>query len=555
MISTQTIRFKQPARKCLVWLLTFAVCFFNSGCGGGGGLTLLSGVGSGGTGSAVGTIVGFGSVIVDGQRIDDTSAVLEVESEPGSPNRAGIDELYAKLGQQAFITTDVTISSASSIQIHPAVIGEVDSIDLSGGKIVVAGQDILFNTTATHGAPTILDGYEQLSDISVGDQVLVHGHLQYASAVAATQVQAARIELQPPGVVQVRVTGTVAKLDSNAMQFYVGSLLVKYNSTVTMLPNGATLSNGQSVVVWSANTVSNGQLQAQIISTAVDSLAGMPVRVGGLISGCGSTACAGVFKVDGLTVDPSSASITGGTTAQFIDGQYAAVVGTADPQTGIIKATSVVLRSSDAIDTTLYGAVFDPVSGSTFLIHGVPVMVSANTAVSSGCAITEGQAVQVTGSISGNRVTAQNISCISSLEGLTVDLRGVVSSLNLSANNFHLSNALETVPVNLANATFIDGTSSSLTNGGYVVVSGKVKNGTLAAKQVRIAPAPVASQFEMEGIAYAVKGTTSFKINGLVISFKPSAVVGGTLMNGHRVRVQFTANSNGAYQAVLVTIL
>ena len=556
MIAMQTCRSKQISRKCIVWLFTFAVCFFNSGCGGGGaGLTIISGVGSGGTGAAVGTIAGFGSVIVDGQRIDDESALLEVESKPGSPNRAGIDEFEAKLGQQANIATDVNISSASSIQIHPVVIGEVDSIDISGGKIVVAGQSVLFNTTSTHGAPTVLAGFQQMSDISLGDHILVHGHLQYVNTSSNPQVQAARIELQPPGVVEVRVTGIVTKLDSNAMQFYLGSLLVKYDSTVTMLPNNTTLANGQSVVVWSANTVSNGQLQAQIISTAADSIAGLTVRAGGLISGCGTTtACTGVFKVDGFTVDPSSATITGGTSAQLIDGQYAAIVGTADPQTSIIKATSVALRSSNAIDTTLYGTVFDPVNASNFLIRGVPVMVSANTIVSSGCAIAEGQAVQVTGSVSGNRVSAQNISCISSLEGLTVNLRGTISSLNKSTNSFLLSNALESVQVKFANTTFIDGTSANLANGGYVVVSGKVNSGTLVAKTLRIASAPVASQFETEGIAYAVNGTTSFKINGLVVNYNSNAVV-GTLKNGHRVRVQFTANSNGTYQAVLVTIL
>jgi len=550
MNSVQTGR-SQRMRIGIVWLFSFAICLFNSGCGGGGGgLTIISGVGSGGTGSAVGTIGGFGSVIVDGQRIDDESALLEVESQPGSPNRAGIDETEAKLGQQAMIATDVTSSVASSVKIQPAVIGAVDSIDLAGNKIVIAGQNILLNATATHGAPTVFDGYELLSDISIGDQILVYGHINPTTS----QIQAARIESQPPGVVQVRVTGTVSGL--NSTQFNVGALIVKFDSTVTMLPNGATLANGQSVVVWSGNTVSNGQLQAQIISTVTDTIAGLPIRVGGLISGCGTTtACTGTFKVDGFTVDTSAASITGGTSAQFIDGQYVAIVGTADPQSSVIKATSVALRSTSTIDVTLYGAVFDPVNTSAFLMHGVPVIVTANTAVHSGCLIAEGQAVQITGSITRNQVTAQNISCLSSLEGLTVTLRGVVSNLNNPANSFQLTNVLDTVLVKFDKATFVDGTSSSLINGGYVVVNGKVRNGTLVAKNVRIAPAPVASQFETEGIAYALNGTTSFKINGLLINFNSNVVVGGTLQNGHRVRVQFTRNSNGVYQAVLVTIL
>ena len=548
----------QPSLKLTVWTLAVALCFFSSGCGVGAGAAIASsGVGSGGTGAVADTIIGFGSVIVAGQRIDDESALLEVESEPGSPNRAGVDEIEAKLGQQAFITTDSANSIASDIKIRPAVIGVVESIDLAGGKIVVAGQSIIFNTSAAHGAPTVLGGYEQLSDISPGDHVLVHGHLQYVNTTGTYQIQATRIELQPPGVQQVRVTGTIASLDSNAMRFYVGALLVKYDSTATLLPNGATLANGQSVVVWSANTVSYGQLLAQIISTSADqTIAGFPVRVGGLISGCGTTVCTGLFKLDGLTIDSSLATISGGTTAQLINGQYANVVGTADSQTSNIRATSIVLRSNNDIDATLYGTILDPVSGTSFLLHGTPVMISSNTAINSGCSITEGQAVKVTGSVSGNRVNAQNISCISSLEGLMVNLRGSVSSLNLSSKSFRLNNALETVTVKFTNATtFIDGTSSSLTDGGYVVVKGKVSNGILTAKTVRIAPAPVALQYETEGIAYAVTGTTSFKINGVLINFVSNVVVGGTLKNGHHVRVQFAANTNGGFQAVLINIL
>lgn len=558
MFISHSFGLEQLSRKLIVWPLAFTLCVFSSGCGVGAGSVIASGgVGSGGTGAAEGTIIGFGSVIVDGQEIDDASASLEVESKPGSPNRAGIDTTETRLGQQAFISTDTAFTVATDIKIRPPVIGVVESVDLVAGKIVVAGQNVIINSTPTHGAPTVFGGYEQLSDILPGDQVLVHGHLHYVNAGATYQIQATRIELQRPGVVQVRVTGTVTNLNSIAMQFNLGALLVKYDSSVTMLPAGATLANGKSLVVWSTNLVSSGQLQAQIISTVADPMAGLPVRIGGLISGCGTTACTGVINVDSFTVDPSSASITGGTSTQFIDGQYVAIVGTADSQTGIIKATSITLRSNNASDFTAYGTIFDPVGTTTFLLHGVPIVATLNTVNNSSCSYTEGQPVRITGLITGNRVTAQNINCLSSLEGLTVVLRGAVSNLDLSANSFQLSNAvaLDTVKVNFATATFLDGTSSSLSDGGYVVVSGKVTNGTLAAKRVRITSAPVSSQLETEGIAYAVIGSISFKINGVAINYNSNAVVGGTLENGRRVRVQFISGPNSTYQATKVTIL
>ena len=61
----------------LRWLASALAASLLIACG--GGIDLAGGVGSGGSGLAEGTITGFGSVIVDGTRYDDSAAQVLVE--------------------------------------------------------------------------------------------------------------------------------------------------------------------------------------------------------------------------------------------------------------------------------------------------------------------------------------------------------------------------------------------------------------------------------------------------------------------------------------------
>ncbi|MEI8159244.1 MAG: hypothetical protein WCH60_20475, partial [Burkholderiales bacterium] len=66
----------QVLRLVIVWL----TILFLFACGGG---ISVSGVGSGGSGIAQGSVTGFGSVIVNGVEYDDSSAVSQSEDATG----------------------------------------------------------------------------------------------------------------------------------------------------------------------------------------------------------------------------------------------------------------------------------------------------------------------------------------------------------------------------------------------------------------------------------------------------------------------------------------
>src|SRR5665213_2200716 len=116
------------------------------GCGGGSD---PAGPSSGGTGSATvssfaaGPISGFGSIIVNGVRFDDSTAV--VSDDDGSPGTTG----SLKLGMTAevhggAISDDGTgpRAKASEIVFGAALVGPVASIDATAKTLVVLGQTV-----------------------------------------------------------------------------------------------------------------------------------------------------------------------------------------------------------------------------------------------------------------------------------------------------------------------------------------------------------------------------------------------------------------------------
>ena len=80
----------------LATLAVAAAAAFAAACGGDGS---DAGVGTGGSGYAVGTVTGFGSVIVDGTAWNDNAARVQVEVSPA----AGTVTTTAKLGQRVLV--------------------------------------------------------------------------------------------------------------------------------------------------------------------------------------------------------------------------------------------------------------------------------------------------------------------------------------------------------------------------------------------------------------------------------------------------------------------
>jgi Domain of unknown function (DUF5666) len=139
--------------------LVAMVCLALTACGGGGGPS-ASAPGTGGTGSfTTGPISGFGSVIINGVRYDDSSPSLRVQTEDDDSSdddkgSLGRDDL--KLGMitqveggtvtAATTTGGLATATASTISLSNELKGPVSSIDAVGNNLTMLQQTIRVNT-------------------------------------------------------------------------------------------------------------------------------------------------------------------------------------------------------------------------------------------------------------------------------------------------------------------------------------------------------------------------------------------------------------------------
>jgi hypothetical protein len=321
-------RGSHAARYCgrALWL-AFVVMV---GCGGG-----VDSGGTGGASFASGPITGFGSVIVNGVRFDDTNAT--VSDDEGAPRNR--DEL--RLGMTAeirgsAITTDTTgsnVSTASSIAFGSEILGKIDSIPPAGNQIVVLGQIVDINAATVFDDLSVSGG---LPALRPNDVVEV-----YALFDAATShYTATRIERKGTTVAAYRLRGLVSNLDPTAKTFNIGSETISYFGFAGQAP--AALANGNflRVRLQTAKDV-NGVWLVAALKDGVQKPRDMDeVRLEGLISTFTSPT---QFSVNGVAVDASGANPPAG----LGRGVRVEVEGTAGG--GVLVARKVQVKTPDDV--------------------------------------------------------------------------------------------------------------------------------------------------------------------------------------------------------------
>ncbi|MEO5881926.1 MAG: DUF5666 domain-containing protein [Caldimonas sp.] len=328
------LRRPASARHLVVQLAAAAVLL--AGCGGGGS----AGPSSGGTGAgpssfAAGPITGFGSIIVNGVRYDDSSAL--VLDDDG--NRSSREAL--KLGMGVEVHGGGTSddgkgprADAREIRHGAEILGPVSVVDASARTLVVLGQTVrVLDTTVID--ERLVGG---LAAITVGAVLEVHGTLDAASNVyIATR-------LQPSTAAQgFRIRGIVANLDAVARTFAIGGAMISYAG---IAPVPAALANGSRVKVRLQTTPVGGLW----IATRLDDGSQRPddaneVELKGTITALTSLTS---FSVNGIPVDASNAVFKEGSAALAL-GVQVEVKGSA--VNGVVVATRVAVEREGKHDT------------------------------------------------------------------------------------------------------------------------------------------------------------------------------------------------------------
>jgi hypothetical protein len=454
-------------------------------CGGGDGV-----IGSGGTGSplgvAVGTVNGFGSVVVDGQSFDDRSATVVTEVAPGVDANA-----EARLGDRVAVEYE-TPGIARVVRVEAALVARIDSVTMPG-RFSVLGQVVAVNTDGALGPVTQFGGgYLQSADLRAGDAVEVHGLIVLQGG--GVQIHATRVDKLAALPDYLRVRGVVGGLQAgSAPGFVLGSLTVD-SAGAAVLPAGIALANGQTVTVLAlaANVTSPAQgawrLQAAQVRIGEPGTLGddsLEDSISGSVEQLDPVAR--TFSLGTLRVDYASAALSPSTWTPA-NGQYVLVRGATDAR-GTLVASSVTLRETDSdSEAELHGNITDyDAAALRFNVRGVPV--DAATAALEGCprgGLADGLYVEVEGSMSSGGVVAKSVHCEDEPDDASVEREGIAGSVDTAARQFELSLEHDApVPVRWTDATYFGGVTPATLAGRKVQVEGSFVDGMLEARKVK----------------------------------------------------------------------
>ena len=518
-------------------------------CGGGGAVASIGGgVGTGGTGISLGTVTGFGSVVVDGTAYD--GATPDYYAETNTEESAPTSATTVELGAQLSIALDAQ-GNPATVTIDPELVGAVAG--LGAGGFTVNGVPVQINTDPAAGPVTYYAGLSGFSGLTAGMQVEVHGAVGIDST-GQGYVQATLIEQLPASNPVTRITGAVANLDAAAGTFRIGGSTIRTTSKTSVSPAGLALANGQIVNVWS-NTpaAANGVVTAQVVG--IRSLSGVAgsVQLGGLVAQRQGTG----FMVSGIPIDASAAGLAS-TVAHLVDGEYVVVQGQSDASTGTVAATAIRPYAAQPAQVELKGTITGFVSQGNFLVRGVPVDASqAQFDGGTAMSLANGVFVDVIGSVaSSNLVTASRVTILPGApDGGTVDYQGTVGSLVATpgGTSFTLTyredGRTSTAQVVLApNVVFTRGTAAQLADGKTVEIEAINGANGLTAYSVTFQNVGAGSSggtnksggttSETRGIVYGYDGTR-FSVNGITIQVNGVLPSVGTLADGLIVEVSF----------------
>jgi len=361
-----------------------AVGLLLTACGGGGG-------GDGGTAApaasttvySAGAITGLGSIIVNGQRIDDSSARIEDDEGQGR----GRDDL--RVGVQVEVQSRSSNGAlvAQQVRMDSAVKGPVQSVNIAANTAVVLGQTVAVSTTTVFDA-RLTGG---LAALQVGDIVEVHAAFDATAGV----YRASRIEAED-STSEYALRGVVSNLRSGAKSFDIGGAQINYAS---LSPEPTGLADGVRVKVRLATTPVGTTWQAVRLRLASANLPGQgEAHLRGLVSSFTSSTA---FVIDGVTVDASGAAFPDGTSGLALG---AAVSVEGSLRNGVLVATKVELESRHGDDDSrrpeLHGAITAlDTAAQTFVLRGVTVSYATVQTWRDGSAqnLAVGRALEVKG--------------------------------------------------------------------------------------------------------------------------------------------------------------
>ena len=522
----------------------------------------------------VSAFVSLASFKVGTQMVDASNARFDHGSPLALVNSISVTVEGVMIGN-VLVATEIKLP-VTTVVIEDELKGFVTAVG-AAGTIFVNGSAVDVSTAVITGGT--------LAQLIVGAKVEVHGVL-VAGKFVASLVHIEDAASSTTALGQAEIKGVISAFVSLSNFLVAGqkidaSTALIEDGTVASLINGATVEvNGTMVVgVIKATRVElKRAAAAPSPSTTPPPSGSASFETTGAVSAFVSVAS---FKVSGVMIDGSAATIKDGTVADIQNGATVEVKGTLTA--GVVKATTIEIKRSAviappppvspapppppsvAVAFEATGAISGFVSISNFTVAGVTIDASAATFKDGTAAdLKNGAVIEVKGPLSGGIVRATTIEIKSTAVVVTppppppppsvavaFEATGAISGF-VSISSFKVSGAT----IDASAATFKDGTAADLVNGAVVEVKGTLTAGIVHATSVEIKSAPVppsaSVEFETTGAVSGFISVSSFQLSGKTIDASAASFERGTaadLRNGVQVEVKGTLSAGIVHAA------
>ncbi len=333
-------------------------------CGGGGG---SDGGGSGptddinGTGVVAGSVTGFGSVIVNGIRINTASSTFSNDGDSISQDDLDIGDRVIIRGT---FSGDGT-GTATSVTTDEFVKGSVDSVDVPNKLFVAMGQTVRVDLG------TVFDGVT-LETLAAGQLVEVHGTLN-----GSDQIVANRVELKT-SLDEYEVTGFIDTLDTGSQVFTINGLTVNYALASVETESGTSLQTGMYVDVESSTAPVGGVLAATSVEEENEFEGveeGDEAELQGIITQVDSST---QFVMNGITViHGAGTSFEGGSAADLVVDAEVEVEGSIT-SSGVLQAEEIEIKQDENVRIMTTVDAVNSTAG-TLTILGLTIQTGVHT--------------------------------------------------------------------------------------------------------------------------------------------------------------------------------
>ncbi len=202
--------------------------------------------------TSVGTITGFGSVIVDGIEYVTSDAQIRIDDQPAVESQLHLGDVVTVTGT---VNADERTGTATEVTFGSDARGAIAHVDAAAGTFVVLGQTIRVTEA------TLFDAALPSPDVAglpLGIGVQVSGFTDASGGLIASRIEPAAVNSS------LQARGTLQSLDTDTHTFRINELVVDYGSASLT----GTLTVGTSVTARGATLTAGGELVATDVVAA-----------------------------------------------------------------------------------------------------------------------------------------------------------------------------------------------------------------------------------------------------------------------------------------------